>query len=307
MDSRKSLIVNADDFGYSRGVNSGIVEAHEHGIVTSASLVVDRPAAQEAAGYSRNRPELSLGLHFELPAWGVRGATWGLSHGRKDRLALAVATELRRQLERFRRLAGSDPTHLDSHKHRHREEPLRSVCLEAAGELNVPLRHFDPAVRSCGNFYGQIGAGRPNPGAISPRALVELLEGLETGVTELRCHPGYTDGLKSWYREERVEEVRTLCDQGVRAAIERLRIRLISFRELPAQPVPLDPALPSRQLFPLKVTVCAWCGSRAIEGIWDELDVVLHTSVTARRHFVTHGICPTCFKEHGFGGPDPQR
>jgi chitin disaccharide deacetylase len=235
MDSRKSLIVNADDFGYSRGVNRGIVEAHEHGVVTSASLMVDRPAAQEAAGYSRSRPKLSLGLHFELPAWRVRGAIWGLFGKRDDRLARAVAAELRRQLEHFRRMVGSDPTHLDSHKHRHREEPLRSVCLEVADELNVPLRHFDPALRFCGNFYGQIGAGRPNPEAISPRALVELLEGLEGGVTELCCHPGYADGLKAWYHRERVEEVRTLCDQGVRAAIDGLRIRLISFHELPSQ------------------------------------------------------------------------
>jgi chitin disaccharide deacetylase len=235
MDSRRSLIVNADDFGYSRGVNRGVVEAHEHGIVTSASLMVDQPAAEEAAGYSRNRPELSLGLHFELPAWRFRRAVWGLSRRHDDRLARAVATDLRRQLERFRRLVGSDPTHLDSHKHRHRDEPLRSVCLEAAGELNVPLRHFDPAVRFCGNFYGQIDAGQPNPEAIAPGALVELLEALETGVTELCCHPGYTDGLQAWYREERVQEVRTLCDQGVRAATERLGIRLISFRELAAQ------------------------------------------------------------------------
>jgi chitin disaccharide deacetylase len=235
VDSRKSLIVNADDFGYSRGVNRGIVEAHEHGIVTSASLMVDQPAAEEAAGYSRNRPELSLGLHFELPAWRIRRAIWGVSRRHDDRLARAVATELGRQLERFRRLAGSDPTHLDSHKHRHREEPLRSVFLEAAGELNVPLRHFDPAVRFCGNFYGQIDNGRPNPEAIAPGALVELLEELEAGVTELCCHPGHTDGLKAWYREERVQEVRALCDQRVRAAIERLGIRLISFHELEAQ------------------------------------------------------------------------
>jgi chitin disaccharide deacetylase len=235
MDSRKSLIVNADDFGYSRGVNRGIVEAHEHGIVTSASLMVDQPAAEEAAGYSRNRPELSLGLHFELPAWRVRGAIWGLSRERDDRLARAVATDLRRQLERFRGLTGSDPTHLDSHKHRHREEPLRSIFLEAARELNVPLRHFDPAVRFCGNFYGQIGPGRPNPDAIAPRALLELLDGLATGVTELCCHPGYTDGLKAWYREERVQEVRTLCDPAVRAGIERLGFELVSFRELAGQ------------------------------------------------------------------------
>ena len=66
------------------------------------------------------------------------------------------------------------------------------------------------------------------------------------------------------------------------------------------------PRAPSRQLFPLKVTVCAWCGKRSVEGMWDELDVALHTFVTGRRHFITHGICATCFDEHGLGTPFPE-
>jgi len=66
------------------------------------------------------------------------------------------------------------------------------------------------------------------------------------------------------------------------------------------------PRAPSRQLFPLKVTVCAWCGSRSIEGIWDELDVVLQTFITGRRHLVTHGICPTCFDQCAPGTPYPE-
>ena len=51
------LIVNADDFGLSEGVNRGIIEAHERGIVTSASLMVLRPAAASAADYSREDPD----------------------------------------------------------------------------------------------------------------------------------------------------------------------------------------------------------------------------------------------------------
>jgi hypothetical protein len=66
------------------------------------------------------------------------------------------------------------------------------------------------------------------------------------------------------------------------------------------------PRAPSRQLFPLKVTVCAWCGSRSIAGIWDELDLVLHTFITGERHFVTHGICPTCFDECALVTPYPR-
>ena len=68
------LIVNADDFGCSRGVNRGIIEAHEHGIVTSASLMVNRPAASEAAEYGREHPELGV-LHNNMLARRTAGHT----------------------------------------------------------------------------------------------------------------------------------------------------------------------------------------------------------------------------------------
>src|SRR5206468_2930594 len=60
----KLVVVNADDLGLSPGVNRGIIEAHERGIVTSASLMVRWPAAAEAAAYARSRPQLGVGLHL---------------------------------------------------------------------------------------------------------------------------------------------------------------------------------------------------------------------------------------------------
>ena len=62
------LIVNADDFGLSRCVNEGIIEAHRNGIVTSTSLMVNRPGAEHASELVRDCPDLGLGLHFEETA-----------------------------------------------------------------------------------------------------------------------------------------------------------------------------------------------------------------------------------------------
>src|SRR5262245_39603269 len=76
MTSRRYLIVNADDFGQSRGVNRGIMEAHENGIVTSGSLMVRWPAAAEAATFARTHPDFSLGLHVDLGEWVYRGYSW---------------------------------------------------------------------------------------------------------------------------------------------------------------------------------------------------------------------------------------
>jgi len=148
------------------------------------------------------------------------------------RLQEVAVRDLAEQLDRFRALVGRDPTHVDSHQHRHRSESLRSVFLAVARELDVPLRHLDARIAFCGAFYGHDGNGQPKPDAITPSALIELLEHLPSTVTELGCHPGYSEGLKEWYREERVQEVRTLCDPRVRAAVERLGLVLVSYREL---------------------------------------------------------------------------
>src|SRR5271155_4765952 len=76
MDSTRFLIVNADDFGLSEGVNQGIIEAHERGIVTSASLMVLKPFAAAAAAYGREHGRLSLGLHLDLGEWSHDGEAW---------------------------------------------------------------------------------------------------------------------------------------------------------------------------------------------------------------------------------------
>lgn len=225
------LIVNADDFGASRGVNRGIVESHESGIVTSASLMVERPAAEEAARYARGGSELGVGLHFELeekPRLRVPGR-------RSRRTKLPAEDEMRKraraQLDRFRELVGGEPSHLDSHHHVHRREPARSVLVELAEETGVPLRELDPRIRFCGDFYGQL-EGRPWPEGILPETLVELVESLPAGITELGCHPGYADDLDTWYRKERAQEIVALCDPSVREAIDRLGIELVTFRDV---------------------------------------------------------------------------
>ena len=152
----------------------------------------------------------------------------------------AVTEEAIRQLAAFRRLVGRDPTHLDSHQHVHLREPVRSVLSEMAGELVVPLRHCDPRIRHCGDFYGQTGEGKPLPGSISLDALIEIFAALPLGVTELACHPGLDDELQSTYRSERVEELRVLCDPRVRATAAVKKIELCSFTSEAIQR--LDPA-----------------------------------------------------------------
>jgi chitin disaccharide deacetylase len=227
------LIVNADDFGQSHGVNQGIVDAHERGIVTSASLMVGWPAAAEAAAYARLRPALSVGLHVDLGEWIRRDGAWQPLY---TAVALddpaATSDEIARQVLRFRELLGRDPTHLDSHQHVHRREPVRSVLTALARDRGIPLREADERIRYSGAFYGQTADGDPWPDAITVAGLIRILEGLPPGLAELGCHPGFADDLDTMYREERAREVAALCDPSVRTALARLGIDLTSFAGL---------------------------------------------------------------------------
>jgi chitin disaccharide deacetylase len=233
--SSRRLVVNADDFGRSRGINRGVVEAYDNGIVTSASLMSLWPASRDAASEAARRPGLGVGLHFDAGEWLYANGMWHCVYLRvplDDRRA--ITAELDRQLRAFRRLLGRDPDHLDSHQHVHRSEPARSVLAEAAAVLGVPSRHCSGHVRYLGDFYGKTGRGTAYPQAITVEGLLTTLAGLREGVSELGCHPGYATDVATDYRSEREREVRTLCDLRVRAAVDLAEIELATFTDVAA-------------------------------------------------------------------------
>jgi chitin disaccharide deacetylase len=227
------LIVNADDFGQSAGINRGIIEAHECGIVTSASLMVCWPGAKEAAAYSHRHAEFSVGLHLDLGEWTYTDGCWLPIY---ERVALEnaenLAAEVTRQLEIFRALIGRDPTHLDSHQHVHRNEPLRAVMAEIGNRLGVPVRHLSSHIQYCGNFYGQTAEGTRITESLTVRALIGIVSSLSAPITELACHPGYAKDLETSYRLERLKELRVLRSPTVRASLARFGIKLCSFEDV---------------------------------------------------------------------------
>ena len=212
----KWLIITADDFGISQGINRGIVEAHLSGVVTSTSLMVDRPACEEAVALARRCPKLSLGLHLELDGVAPKN----------------VSAEIERQQKRFVKLVGSAPTHVDTHHDLHRDPEVLSPLLAWGRRIKVPVRGHSE-VRYLPKFYGRSG-GETNLDQIGVDALLRLLdEEVGEGMTELNCHPGYPEaGFPSSYAAEREVEVRTLCDPRLRHAILERGFRLIGFRDL---------------------------------------------------------------------------
>ena len=222
----RTLVVNADDFGASEGVNRGIVHAHVHGIVTSTSLMVTGQAAEHAAQLAGEHPGFGVGLHWDLDEANL-----------SDPVALedggAVRRELVRQLEAFERLMDRPPTHVDSHHHVHRRDEIAPIARELVTALGVPLRG-EGSVRYVGGFYGQWEWRVTDLEHIRPEFLIWILRNeVDEGWTEIGCHPGFvTDDFASVYLAEREVEVETLTDPRVRAEIEAMEIRLTSYADL---------------------------------------------------------------------------
>src|SRR6266540_5234863 len=221
----KYLIVNADDFGASRGINRGIIEAHRRGILTSTSLIVDARWSEEAAVLSRAVPDLSVGLHVHLTTKGEYSTS--CPDDNDD-----CRAELYRQFSRFQELMGRSPTHLDSHHNIHRQSRLLPQFLDLARQYGLPLREHSP-VRYFSKFYGQWG-GQTHLEHISAENLARMLETeIGEGITELSCHPGYAEpDYPGSYAAERVVELRTLCDPLIREVLAASSIQLTNYARL---------------------------------------------------------------------------
>ena len=221
----KFVIFNADDFGYTRGVNRGIAEAHRKGVVTSATLIVNGLATEEAVQMAREMPGLSVGLHVNFTNEAQRLVDF-------DDPQVASA-EMRRQLDRFVSLVGRLPTHLDSHQHVHRHPVRRKLFEQLATEHGLPLRDTPP-VAFMGGFYAQWEYGVTDLSKVSVAALERMIrDEVKDGVTEFGCHPGYFDeAMEMVYHRDRETELRTLCDPRVREILREEGIRLIGFGQL---------------------------------------------------------------------------
>ena len=246
------LIVNADDLGRSEGINRGIFEAHERGLVTSATLMVGFPAAALAAAELVRHPRLGVGLHVTLT-----GAAPTLPPGKVPSLVDAAGllarkpeaignveprelrAEIRNQMALFRRMTGRLPTHLDSHHHSHRLPAVFDALLEVAREHRLPIRRSSPAIGERVAAAGLNTTDRFGESFFAETATLETLlaivRGLEPGVTELMCHPGYSDDdlrRASGYADDREREITVLTHPDVVAAVRESDIELSHFGAL---------------------------------------------------------------------------
>ena len=172
----KNLIVNADDLGWTEGVNRGIVEAHRKGLVTSTTLLANGRAFESALAAAMNNPQLGIGVHLNLSdgppsarADEVRGLlneAGELEEGPQS-LLLRIASrslaleEVEREWDaqiRKVRATGIEPTHLDGHKHVQMLPGLFEIALRLAKKHGIPairVAHEESTLRSVLSSAGE--------------------------------------------------------------------------------------------------------------------------------------------------------
>jgi hopanoid biosynthesis associated protein HpnK len=157
----RRLIINADDFGSSPGVNEAVERAHTKGILTSATLMTNMSGFEEAVAIARRLPRLGVGVHLNLFKSGPVSCDTQVeclvdSQGRfrysarklaflatfSNKVRRAIKIEMSAQIQKVFD-SGLHPTHLDSHKHIHWFAAVYPMVCSLAKRFDIP------AVRNC--------------------------------------------------------------------------------------------------------------------------------------------------------------
>ncbi|MGL4864631.1 MAG: carbohydrate deacetylase [Cetobacterium sp.] len=215
---KKKLIVNADDFGLSPGVNKGIVEAYLNGILSSTTLMVNQPYAEHAVELYQNYSNLGLGIHLTFDKgkslFGVSSLTDSEGNFKRYKLLLESGRkedfirEIEAQIFRFEELCGKMPTHMDSHHHIHiRIKEAFEAIQVISKKYNLKYRKNDELI---GEFYED---------NVSLSNFYSLIDTKDTEVIEFMCHPAIVDTTlleTSSYSYKREEELKILTSSEVK-------------------------------------------------------------------------------------------
>ena len=263
----RKLVVNADDFGFTRDVNRGIVEAHRNGILTATTLMATGGAFDDAVALAHENPTLDIGVHLVL----VGEPPFPITMPQLMRAMLLgrirIYDELRAQVRRIID-SGLQPTHLDTHKHTHLLPPVLDAVARLSEEYKIPWvrRPFDlpltpatrPAIkwakRATSHALGVVRsrfarvlarhscrstdhfAGFQITGRYNGAELAQLIRALPEGSTEFMCHPGFCGdelrAVRTRLKESRERELHALTSPEVRAALAESGIELVSYRGL---------------------------------------------------------------------------
>jgi chitin disaccharide deacetylase len=264
----RTLIVNADDFGFTRDVNQGIVEAHQRGILTAATLMATGAAFDDAVRLAHANPTLDIGCHLVLVGQPPYPPTIA-------QLIPAVALGRIKIYEEFqtqvRRILDADlqPTHLDTHKHTHLLPSVLDAVARISQDFQIPWvrRPFDFERQPCGVNWTNRAMSLMRPlfdrvlpahdcrstdyfsgftvtGRYSTEDLLQLIQMLPEGSTEFMCHPGICGpelrAASTRLKDSRQQELEALTEPAVREALDTADVRLANYRDLQSDIIPRE-------------------------------------------------------------------
>lgn len=241
------LIINADDFGYSRAVNYGIIDAHTKGVLTSTTCLTNMPGLEHAFELGKQYRSLGIGIHLTLTCGrplldhhqtlvDADGNFKKLHHyqGKAYVNPDELYREWKAQIEAFL-ASGLRPTHLDSHHHINNRESILPIFIRLAEEYQLPVRNnFDQEVAGSKLITTDQFEYNPEIMLADTRTILEQYHGAET--VEIMCHPAYLDKFlmeNSSYATPRLEELAAITHPEIK---EKLRSKehfeLITYNDL---------------------------------------------------------------------------
>ncbi|MBT2215978.1 chitin disaccharide deacetylase [Virgibacillus dakarensis] len=240
------LIINADDFGYSKGVNLGIIEAYKNGIVTSSTMMTNMPFADDAAALAKVNPGLGVGVHLVLDCGfpvnnnvpslidkeGKFRKIDGMSWNAEER---DIEKEYTSQIEKFLSF-GLVPTHLDSHHHLHGHEKVFPIVEKLANKYNLPIRnvtnHSGATQLNMVQYFDQRFYGDQ----LTSDVLLKILDKVGSyDSAEIMTHPAYIDEALlsgSSYALQRARELTILTDKKILQNILDKDVELVTYRDI---------------------------------------------------------------------------
>ena len=247
------LIVNADDFNLTKGVARAVFRAHDCGIVSSTSVMMNLPLSAELLRGLKQRPRFGVGIHLNvtlgnpaLPRTRVQSLVSPAGHFRRSDFFRVksfqpeeVKAEWTAQIHCFREQFGKWPDHLNTHHHLHDRRPFADLLAQLARRYDIPVRRSTvisqkkgrETVRTTDYFFGSLSPKR----FWTERSLLSILRHLPEGTSELMCHPAFLDSeLKriSSFTTGRNHERKLFSSASLRRTLAALKVQLIRFSEL---------------------------------------------------------------------------
>lgn len=237
------LIINADDFGLTKGVNRAIIDAYKKGALKSTTMMVTMREVEDAVRLAKENNGLGVGLHLTATAGeplrkDLKSLTdengkfykyHDLQNGTKVIDPEELYLEWEAQLDKFKTLMGCMPTHLDSHHFAHLIDRYKHIAVRLAKKYDLPMRTLETnkeekTVKYTMGFYDD-------------RVCYEFFEEdraniLEEEIIDLMCHPAYYDSVLeslSSYTRTRELELEILTSDRVKNWIKDNNIELTNY------------------------------------------------------------------------------